>query len=142
MKEIGRGAPAFESAPVQGLLRPVSGDGPVPGPRPGAPGGGTPPQGWSGAAGTGGGVGPAGVVALLEEATAGLPDLEDLVAVVCTAGAEDAPLATAARAAGLPCVLGVTFDGGPPAAGTLVLVDCSKGGEGIVEVVDGGAATG
>jgi hypothetical protein len=44
----------------------------------------------------------------------------------------------AAEDLGIPCVLGVSFDGGPPPDGALVLVDCS-GEEGTVAVVDGGS---
>ena len=83
---------------------------------------------------------PAGdVVALVDDhAVASLPAVEgNLVAVVCTTGAAHDRLADLGRAQQVPCVLGVRFDGGPPAAGSMVLVDCS-GEEAVVEVVDGG----
>lgn len=118
MREIGRGSPAFPAPPVQGALV---------------------------AAAVAGSPGPGGapVVALVDDhAVAALPTVEgELVAVICTTGDAAAPLATLSAERGVPCVLGVSFDGGPPDEGALVLVDCS-GDEGRVAVVDGGAGGG
>jgi hypothetical protein len=50
----------------------------------------------------------------------------------------DEALVAASRELGVPCVLGVSFDGGPPTAGSLLLVDCLREEEGLVMVVDGG----
>lgn len=85
----------------------------------------------------------AGVVVVLDdETTTALPDVgAPVVALVCTAGDEEAPLARAAERQQLPCVMGVRFDGGEPDAGTLVMVDCSDE-VGVVRVVDGGVTDG
>lgn len=83
-----------------------------------------------------------GLVALVDDhEVVSLPQVEGvLLAVVCTTGGESARLAALGREQQVPCVLGVSFDGPPPAAGSMVLVDCSKD-EGVVEVVDGGASS-
>ena len=83
-----------------------------------------------------------GLVALVDDhEVVSLPEVEgDLLAVVCTTGNESAGLAALGREQQVPCVLGVSFDGAPPAAGAMVLVDCSKD-EAVVEVVDGGAGS-
>lgn len=84
-----------------------------------------------------------GVVLLVDdEATSALPDVgASVAAVVCTAGDERSPLAALARQQQVPCVLGVSFDGGEPEVGSLLVVDCS-GGEGVVLAVDGGITEG
>ena len=121
MREIGRGSRAFPAPPVQGTFvaaTGVDGAGPVDG-------------------------GAAGVVALVDDhALVELPRVAgSLVAVICTTGDGEAPLAVVSAERGVPCVLGVSFDGGSPPDGALVLVDCS-GDEGRVAVVDGGVSDG
>jgi len=117
MREIGRGARAFEAGPVQGTVSA--------GASPDAPA----------ASGR--------VVLLLDdETTSALPHGADpVVAVVCGAGTAGDPLAEACTRAGIPCVMGAIFDGGPPNEGSLVVVDCS-GDVGVVMVVDGGVTEG
>lgn len=121
MREIGRGSRAFPAPPVQGSLVAATGVDPA-----------GPVDGGAG-----------GVVALVEDhGVAELPLVDGrLVAVICTTGDGEAPLAAVSAEHGVPCVLGVSFDGGSPADGALVLVDCS-GDEGRVAVVDGGAGGG
>lgn len=117
MREIGRGARAFEAGPVQGTV----------------------------AAGASPDASPAseGVVLFLDdETTSALPHgARQLVAVLCGTGTAGDPLAEACARAGIPCVMGVAFDGGPPNEGSLVVVDCS-GDEGVIMVVDGGVTEG
>lgn len=115
MREIGRGVRAFEAPPVQGALVRAAGAA----------------------------RGAEGVVLLVDdEATSALPDVgPPVAAVVCTAGGERTPLADVARQQRVPCVLGVSFDGGEPEVGSLLVVDCS-GEEGVVRAVDGGITEG
>ena len=122
MHEIGRGVRAFEAAPVVGTLVDLTARSAAPAPE--------------GAPATG------GLVVLVDEhEVVSLPEVDgDLLAVVCTTGDAAASLAALGRAQQVPCVLGVSFDGAPPAPGAMVLVDCSKD-EGVVEVVDGGAGS-
>jgi signal transduction protein with GAF and PtsI domain len=55
-----------------------------------------------------------------------------LVAVVCTTGTPRSHVGIMAGNLGLPCVVGVEFgEGGPPADGTEVEVDCS-GDDGVL----------
>jgi hypothetical protein len=119
VREIGRGTSAFAAPPVQGAFVSVTT--------------GLPAHPVGGSA-------PPGLVALVDDhAVVELPALDgELAAVLCTSGDADAPLAAVAEELGIPCVLGVSFDGGPPSDGALVLVDCS-GEEGTVAVVDGGS---
>jgi phosphohistidine swiveling domain-containing protein len=117
VREIGRGERVFEAPPVQGTL-----------------------VAWPGGPATGG-AGQGAVVLLDDASTPHLPDLPSVVAIVCTGGGLDDPVAALGREARVPCVVGVTFDGSPPPDGTLCLVDCS-GDEGVVMVVDGGVTEG
>ena len=81
------------------------------------------------------------VVLVDDHEVASLPAVDgDLLAVVCTTGDRSAGLAAISREQQVPCVLGVSFDGAPPAAGSMVMVDCSED-EGVVGVVDGGAGS-
>lgn len=94
--------------------------------------------GQAAAAGTAAGV----VLVVDDETTTVIPDVgAPVVALVCTAGEDGSPLASAAEQQQLPCVTGVRFDGGEPEAGTLLMVDCS-GEVGVIRVVDGGVTEG
>lgn len=83
-----------------------------------------------------------GIVALVDgaPATALEPFAGRLAAILCLDEDPDPGVARTSRALGVPCVVGVSFDGEPPVDGSLVLVDCARTEEGVVLVVDGGAA--
>jgi len=74
-----------------------------------------------------------GVVALVRDAGATFlaPIYHELTAVICTGGTPRSHIGIVSREFQVPCVMGATFPGGEPAAGTEVELDCS-GAEGII----------
>ena len=74
-----------------------------------------------------------GVVALVRDAGATFlaPIYHELTAVICTGGTPRSHIGIVSREFQVPCVMGATFPGGEPAAGTEVDLDCS-GAEGII----------
>jgi len=74
-----------------------------------------------------------GVVALVRDAGATVlaPIYHELTAVICTGGTPRSHIGIVSREFQVPCVMGATFPGGEPAAGTEVELDCS-GAEGII----------
>jgi len=74
-----------------------------------------------------------GVVALVRDAGATFlaPIYHELTAVICTGGTPRSHIGIVSREFQVPCVMGASFPGGEPAAGTEVELDCS-GAEGIV----------
>ena len=74
-----------------------------------------------------------GVVALVRDAGATFlaPIYHELAAVICTGGTPRSHIGIVSREFQVPCVMGATFPGGEPAAGTEVELDCS-GAEGII----------
>jgi signal transduction protein with GAF and PtsI domain len=74
-----------------------------------------------------------GVVALVRDAGATFlaPIYHELTAVICTGGTPRSHIGIVSREFQVPCVMGATFPGGEPAAGTEVELDCT-GAEGII----------
>jgi signal transduction protein with GAF and PtsI domain len=74
-----------------------------------------------------------GVVALVRDAGATFlaPIYHELTAVICTGGTPRSHIGIVSREFQVPCVMGASFPGGEPAAGTEVELDCS-GAEGII----------
>jgi signal transduction protein with GAF and PtsI domain len=74
-----------------------------------------------------------GVVALVRDAGATFlaPIYHELAAVICTGGTPRSHIGIVSREFQVPCVMGASFPGGEPAAGTEVELDCS-GAEGII----------
>jgi signal transduction protein with GAF and PtsI domain len=74
-----------------------------------------------------------GVVALVRDAGATFlaPIYHELTGVICTGGTPRSHIGIVSREFQVPCVMGASFPGGEPAAGTEVELDCS-GAEGIV----------
>jgi signal transduction protein with GAF and PtsI domain len=74
-----------------------------------------------------------GVVALVRDAGATFlaPIYHELTAVICTGGTPRSHIGIVSREFQVPCVMGATFPGGEPAAGTEVELDCS-GAEGVI----------
>jgi signal transduction protein with GAF and PtsI domain len=76
-----------------------------------------------------------GVVALVADAGATFlaPIYHELTAVICTSGTVRSHIGIVSREFQIPCVMGVVFEGEPPADRTEVEVDCS-GEVGIIRV--------
>jgi signal transduction protein with GAF and PtsI domain len=74
-----------------------------------------------------------GVVALVRDAGATFlaPVYHELTAVICTGGTPRSHIGIVSREFQVPCVMGASFPGGEPAAGTEVELDCS-GAEGVI----------
>ena len=74
-----------------------------------------------------------GVVALVRDAGATFlaPIYHELTAVICTGGTPRSHIGIVSREFQVPCVMGASFPGGEPAAGTEVELDCS-GAEGVI----------
>jgi signal transduction protein with GAF and PtsI domain len=74
-----------------------------------------------------------GVVALVRDAGATFlaPIYHELTAVICTGGTPRSHIGIVSREFQVPGVMGATFPGGEPAAGTEVELDCT-GAEGII----------
>jgi signal transduction protein with GAF and PtsI domain len=68
-----------------------------------------------------------GVVALVRDAGATFlaPIYHELTGVVCTSGTVRSHIGIVSREFQIPCVMGTTFDGGEPADGAEVELDCS-----------------
>ncbi|MEY2447685.1 MAG: hypothetical protein QOH79_1161 [Acidimicrobiaceae bacterium] len=79
------------------------------------------------------GSGADGVVALVRDAGATFlaPIYHELTAIVCTSGTPRSHIGIVSREFQVPCVMACVFDGGEPANGVEVEVDCS-GAEGVV----------
>jgi signal transduction protein with GAF and PtsI domain len=73
------------------------------------------------------------VVALVRDAGATFlaPIYHELTAVICTGGTPRSHIGIVSREFQVPCVMGASFPGGEPAAGTEVELDCS-GAEGVI----------
>ena len=114
MTELGRGMKVFDAGPVRGRLRLLRG-----------------PDDVLDLMDTGA----EGVVALVRDAGATFltPLYHELAAIVCTSGTPRSHIGIVSREFQLPCVMATEWatDGGEPADGTEVEVDCS-GEEGIV----------
>ena len=74
-----------------------------------------------------------GVVALVRDAGATFlaPIYHELTAIICTSGTVRSHIGIVSREFQVPCVMACQFDGGEPAAGTEIELDCS-GGEAVV----------
>jgi signal transduction protein with GAF and PtsI domain len=111
---VGRGDKVFDHAPVRGTLRVLDG-----------------PEDVLGLMDSGA----EGVVALVRDAGATFlaPIYHELTGVVCTGGTVRSHIGIVSREFQVPCVMGAVFDGGEPADGSEVEVDCS-GEQGVVRV--------
>src|SRR4051794_30636748 len=69
-----------------------------------------------------------GVIALVRDAGATFlaPIYHELAGVVCTSGTPRSHIGIVSRDFRVPCLMGFTFDGEEPAAGTEVEVDCTS----------------
>ena len=116
--ELGRGAPVFEHEPVTGEWRLLEG-----------------PDDVLDLMDRGA----EGVIAAVRDAGATFlaPIYHELTAVICTSGTVRSHIGIVSREFQIPCVMGVVFDGdgGQPADGVEVEVDCS-GEVGVVRVDD------
>ena len=114
MHEAGRGDKVFDHAPVRGTLRVLDG-----------------PEDVLALMDSGAD----GVVVLVRDAGATFlaPIYHELTGVICTSGTVRSHIGIVSREFQIPCVMGTTFDGGVPADGVEVEVDCS-GERGIVRV--------
>ena len=112
MQEMGRGAKVFDAAPVRGRFLPMEG-----------------PDDVLELMDTGA----EGVVALVRDAGATFlaPIYHELTAIICTSGTVRSHIGIVSREFQVPCVMGCTFDGPEPEAGTEVELDCS-GDEAVV----------
>lgn len=106
MQEIGQGERVFAAPPVRGMLRSLQA-----------------PDDVLDLMDTGA----EGVVALVSDAGATFlaPLLHELTAIVCTGGTPSSHIGIVSRDFQLPCVMGATFAGDPPADRTEVELDCS-----------------
>ena len=112
MQEIGRGAKVFDAAPVRGRFLPMEGPDDV--------------LALMDA-------GAEGVVALVRDAGATFlaPIYHELTAIICTSGTVRSHIGIVSREFQVPAVMGCTFTGPEPTAGTEVELDCS-GDEAVV----------
>jgi signal transduction protein with GAF and PtsI domain len=112
VRDVGVGAKVFDHGPVRGTFRVLDG-----------------PEHVLELMDTGAD----GVVALVRDAGATFlaPIYHELTAVVCTSGTVRSHIGIVSREFQIPCVMGTTFDGGEPADGAAVEVDCS-GEAGVV----------
>jgi phosphoenolpyruvate-protein kinase (PTS system EI component) len=115
MTVLGRGAKAFDAAPVQGMWRRLD----------------TPDDVLELMDSTA-----EGVVACVADAGATFlaPIFDELTAVVCLSGTPMSHIGIVSREYQVPCVMGTSIDGDAPSDGDRVEVDCS-GGDGIVRRV-------
>ena len=112
MQEVGRGAKVFDHGPVQGRFVAMEG-----------------PDDVLALMDSGA----EGVVALVRDAGATFlaPIYHELTAIICTSGTVRSHIGIVSREFQVPCVMGCSFVGDEPAAGSDVELDCS-GDEGIV----------
>ena len=112
MQDIGRGAKVFDAAPVRGRFLPMEG-----------------PEDVLALMDSGA----EGVVALVRDAGATFlaPIYHELTAIICTSGTVRSHIGIVSREFQVPCVMGASFSGAEPSAGTEVELDCS-GDEAIV----------
>jgi signal transduction protein with GAF and PtsI domain len=110
----GRGAKVFDHEPVRGTLRVLEGPDDVLGLLDG---------------------GAEGAIVLVRDAGATFlaPIYHLLAGVICTSGTVRSHIGIVSREFQVPCAMGVTFDGGEPADGTEVELDCSAE-HGVVRV--------
>jgi signal transduction protein with GAF and PtsI domain len=114
VREIGQGDKVFDHGPVRGILRALEG-----------------PDDVLALMDTGAD----GVIVLVRDAGATFlaPIYHELTGVVCTSGTVRSHIGIVSREFQIPCVMGTTFDGGEPADGDDVELDCS-GERGVVRV--------
>lgn len=112
MQDVGRGQKVFDHPPVRGRWRALEG-----------------PDDVLALMETGA----EGIIALVRDAGATFlaPVYHELTGVVCTSGTVRSHIGIVSREFQIPCVMGTTFDGGEPADGAEVELDCS-GDLGIV----------
>ena len=112
MHELGRGTKVFDSPPVAGRLRVMEGVDDVLDLMD---------------------TGADGVIVLVRDAGATFlaPLYHELAGIICTSGTVRSHIGIVSREFQVPCVMGTTFEGGEPADGSDVTLDCS-GPEGVV----------